>query len=186
MAWASITPTRSGQRLRNNSSSSRALFVHIPCGRTGFSTALDVPAFRAGPRPKRVSDLCKRLVFGWRWRRESNPRTGLCRPLPKPLGHATKGKITLVGGPRGFAPGASVDHPGKMAAKVLARIGTNNARARMAATIRARRRRVLSRALRSEDALTAPTPPTRRPRSPSGRRNGYATPPDDHCPSPGW
>ena len=30
-----------------------------------------------------------------RWRRESNPRTGLCRPLPKPLGHATRGVVTI-------------------------------------------------------------------------------------------
>ncbi|CAO5168296.1 hypothetical protein FAIPA1_20139 [Frankia sp. AiPs1] len=26
-----------------------------------------------------------------RRRRESNPRTGLCRPLPKPLGHSAAG-----------------------------------------------------------------------------------------------
>ncbi len=36
-----------------------------------------------------------------RRRRESNPRTGLCRPLPKPLGHAA----VWVGRPRKASPG---------------------------------------------------------------------------------
>ena len=39
---------------------------------------------------KRAPDLGLYQVRGWRWRRESNPCTGLCRPLPKPLGHATR------------------------------------------------------------------------------------------------
>jgi hypothetical protein len=37
---------------------------------------------------KTVPDLGFYQVGDWRRRRESNPGTGLCRPLPKPLGHA--------------------------------------------------------------------------------------------------
>jgi hypothetical protein len=36
-------------------------------------------------------------VTKWRRRRESNPCTGLCRPLPKPLGHSAAG-ASFAGG----------------------------------------------------------------------------------------
>jgi hypothetical protein len=47
-------------------------------------------ARRAGCRPDGS-------VTMWRRRRESNPCTGLCRPLPKPLGHSAAG-ASFAGG----------------------------------------------------------------------------------------
>src|SRR5918998_6631878 len=39
----------------------------------------------------------------WRRRRESNPCTRFCRPLPEPLGHVATG-LVLLAAPRGFEP----------------------------------------------------------------------------------
>ena len=39
-------------------------------------------------QPKKAPEQALYLAGAWRRRRESNPGTGLCRPLPKPLGHA--------------------------------------------------------------------------------------------------
>ena len=43
---------------------------------------------------KIASDMAEYHVRGWRRRRESNPGTGLCRPLPKPLGHVARRSLT--------------------------------------------------------------------------------------------
>ena len=58
-----------------------------PCGRFGPACS-----GTAGQLPGHCRPVAGNPELQWRRRRESNPCTGLCRPLPKPLGHsATKG-----------------------------------------------------------------------------------------------
>jgi hypothetical protein len=80
-----------------------------PTGERGPTDRRGGPKRRQAPRPDSVTPALSTLVTRafadlpsecggyaltreniWRRRAESNRRTGLCRPLPKPLGHAAK------------------------------------------------------------------------------------------------
>ncbi len=70
-------------------------------GRVAARAVLRGTAFRAARSPTPTDPTARALTPAeeggsgdaciWRRRAESNRRTGLCRPLPKPLGHAAKG-----------------------------------------------------------------------------------------------
>ena len=62
--------------------------------RTGYETA-DFPGQQRSRtvtvgQTKTAAEQVVYPLNGWRRRRESNPGTGLCRPLPQPLGHVAR------------------------------------------------------------------------------------------------
>ena len=64
--------------------------------RVPFSQALGLYAVAAivaaiGDAPQ--ADLAHFVLKMWRRRRESNPCTRFCRPLPEPLGHVATGHL---------------------------------------------------------------------------------------------
>ena len=64
-------------------------------------------------RPAQTLQGCSRWLKQYgRRRRESNPCTGLCRPLPKPLGHSATG-ASLVGGRQAASQGCGAS-PGEL------------------------------------------------------------------------
>src|SRR5438270_5431973 len=68
--------------------------VHALVGDTGLEPVTSsvsrkrATRLRQSPVLRRAAVMC---IVPARRERESNPRTGLCRPLPKPLGHPAAG-----------------------------------------------------------------------------------------------
>ena len=87
-----VRPLPEGPGLRGDSQSPWG--ASTPHGLACFSWAMlgsnqRPPRCQRGALPLRQSPS--------RRRRESNPRTGLCRPLPKPLGHSASARRSLLG-----------------------------------------------------------------------------------------